>query len=242
MPLLLGLMITAGLAFLIIPNLSSPPPTPKRAQEKPAKEMLVTLNQTAIQQAQDKTSPKPKETTADSAQTAVVTAEDSGALTSSSTSQAQTKPEPATRAEPSTFPSPTAPPSLSVKAGDTKPKQSSRPAKRATKAPAKRVRYTASKRPGLPQSSIRQIVQQNTGSLSYCYQKVQKKSSIGPVKTRLSFTVLPNGRTKPGARLSGKHKNSKLERCISLAVQRWRFPSAEGESVVRYPLNFSPSF
>jgi len=129
-----------------------------------------------------------------------------------------------------------------VKANDAKPKRSSSQVKRAKRSSVKRARRSKSQRAGLPQSSIRQIVQQNTGSLSYCYQKVQKKSSIGPVKTRLSFTVLPNGRTKPGARLSGKHKNSKLERCISLAVQRWRFPSAEGESVVRYPLNFSPSF
>jgi len=98
--------------------------------------------------------------------------------------------------------------------------------------------------PGLPQSSIQQIVQQNAGSLTYCYQKAQKREAdASAIQTTLTFKVLPNGSTDAAStRLSGQHKGGKLEACVRMAVQRWRFPSAEGPSEVRYPLNFTPGF
>ena len=125
----------------------------------------------------------------------------------------------------------------------TKQTKSERSKSRATAKRAPRKRRT-SKGKGLPQSSVRQIVQQNSGSLSYCYQKIQKRDpNLGSVKTRLTFEVLPEGNTNASkVALSGKHKGSNLEKCIRMAVQRWRFPTAEGPTKVRYPLNFTMGF
>lgn len=223
MPHFLILALLVGLGMLVAPYAFKEQAPKKKATPTPVKEMTVTLNETALKnRIQSNSQPIQTEHNLP-AQNPVVLAQSKDE--SSKTKETNLVPIKKESIEASSKPNPIQP--------VTQKKSQS----------IKRKSKTTQQKPGLPQASIQQIVQQNTGSLTYCYQKVQKKASIGPVKTRLSFKVLPNGSTQATSiSLSGTYRNSKLEKCIALAVQRWRFPSAEGESQVRYPLNFTSGF
>ena len=123
----------------------------------------------------------------------------------------------------------------------TKTKTKTR-AKVAKKTPKKRAR--SSKGPGLPNSTVQQIVRQNSGGIQYCYNKARKKDpNMGDVRTNLSFRILPEGMVNTSRiSLSGVYRKSRLEGCIRMSVSRWRFPTAKGETKVRYPLNFKAGF
>jgi len=231
MPHLLGAALLLGLGALFAPHLTeqgAPPAPPPPA----VRELSVTLTDEARAQ-----SAKPKEGVSEGTSQA-----DASLLELKGDPKAEPKAElsQAAEAKPKGAPAPSA--QAQLKRAQVEAEKGSRATPK-KKRSIKAKRRHAKRAKGLPQATIRQIVQQNAGGLSYCYQKVQKKSSIGSVKTRLYFTIQPTGRTDARSiRLSGQHKGGKLERCISMAVQRWRFPSAEGSSEVRYPLNFTAGF
>jgi predicted Zn finger-like uncharacterized protein len=98
--------------------------------------------------------------------------------------------------------------------------------------------HKVNKGQGLEPSTIQMIVQQNVGSLTFCYNRLKKKDpDLAGIKTRLSFTVETDGKIKR-SRLSGVYKKTKLEKCIQRAVQRWYFPKAEASTRATYPLSF----
>jgi cytoskeletal protein RodZ len=261
---LLALAALAGGGALIAPQLMSDPeprqgPRLKEIPTTASSSALIKLNvdEEAPQplQAQEPKDPTPQAEVTDTTeapqeQTSEVNAEKAAAEKAAAEKAAAEK----AAAEKAAAEKAAAEKAAAEKAAAEKAAAKKTAAKRTAKKRAKRSKARSTKRTsrkrrapkgkGLPQSSVRQIVQQNSGSLSYCYQKIQKRDpNLGSVKTRLTFEVLPEGRTNASkVALSGKHKGSKLEKCIRMAVQRWRFPSAEGPTKVRYPLNFTMGF
>lgn len=115
-----------------------------------------------------------------------------------------------------------------------------------TKKRSNTTKRTSSKKngKGLDRRTISTVMNQNASGLENCYRKTLKKDpSFGEVRTRLKFKVTPQGRVnRSSISLSGVYRKTRLESCIQNTVVRWYFPKAEGETPVRYPLNFKPGF
>ena len=139
--------------------------------------------------------------------------------------------------------SPSSPKSVSKKIENKKSVKKTKTLSKTTKKSAKRRRRYRGQ-PGLDAATIGQVVQNNSGSLTRCYQNLAKKDpTLDSIRTTLRFTVAPNGRSDGSdLTLSGKYRKTKLESCVRMAVKRWYFPKAERPSNVTYPLNFKSSF
>lgn len=134
--------------------------------------------------------------------------------------------------------------SAKAKAKAKAPSKKRKKASAQSKAKSKRSVRRKSKGKGLDRSTIARIMQENASGLQYCYQKILKRDpQFGEVNTSLRFRVGTNGRvSRSTISLSGVFKRTRLESCIQNTVQRWYFPSASGDTPVRYPLRFSPGY
>jgi hypothetical protein len=96
-------------------------------------------------------------------------------------------------------------------------------------------------RPGLSEAAISSTVDANWRSIGHDCRSVAPRSPLlaTPVSTQVTVTVTvaASGEVRDvSARAGGRHE---LERCIELSVRGWRFPAAEGSTVVGFPLVFA---
>ncbi len=79
-----------------------------------------------------------------------------------------------------------------------------------------------------------EVVTGNMADIEYCWSRVPA-AKRDALETSLRFTVDPRGTVLAFA-LDGEVP-SKFASCMKAATKRWRFPIADGESIVEYPLS-----
>ncbi len=90
----------------------------------------------------------------------------------------------------------------------------------------------------LTSNDVQKVVRDHLAEIQYCYDRVASRAKAPTGEVNLAMSIEPSGRvtsvsaTAPG--VSGKN----LEKCIRSAAKRWRFPSANTETQVDYPLVF----
>lgn len=213
--------------------------------------------------ARKTTEPSPESTSSQGAQTVISALKDAQSLTGgaesvsldgSDSSKRQPAPSPSadgkTKSRASSITSSSRSTTTKAPMSSSKSKRpdvtspSTRPVEKKSKRGTQTRAPKKSRGAGLPKSTVSQYMQQNAGGLTNCYQKVLKRDpSFGAVSTNLRFKISPEGRvSRSTISLGGVYKRTRLESCIQNTVTRWFFPKADGETDVRYPLKFSPSY
>ncbi len=89
------------------------------------------------------------------------------------------------------------------------------------------------------EGSLRDVLQQNMGRLTYIYNRYLKQNPNFRGLMRVKVTIAPNGRVSNVELLSSNMGNSRFEQEILNAIKRFRYdPIASGSVEVIYPLSF----
>jgi hypothetical protein len=98
-------------------------------------------------------------------------------------------------------------------------------------------------RGGLDRQVIARVIRRHLNEVKYCYQRELQSRPALTGRVIVQFTITSRG-TVGAARTSvSTLGNKRVERCISLAVGRWRFPRPRGPSlvVVNHPFVLRPA-
>jgi uncharacterized phage protein gp47/JayE len=90
----------------------------------------------------------------------------------------------------------------------------------------------------LSSNDVQKVVREHLAEIQYCYDRVASRGKAPTGEVNLAMSIEPSGRvTSVTARAIGISGRN-LEKCIRSAAKRWRFPSANTETLVDYPLVF----
>jgi hypothetical protein len=86
---------------------------------------------------------------------------------------------------------------------------------------------------------IDRVVKARAGVFRACYQKELNRTPGLSGKVIVRFTINADGSVAKASTANTTLKNAGVERCLESNVLRLKFPPADGESIVSYPLIFS---
>jgi len=93
----------------------------------------------------------------------------------------------------------------------------------------------------LNQSKLRKLISRKRRTVQYCYERELKRTPSLSGKITVRITIALTGRVS-NVEIDDNSLNSRVARCITRKVKRWRFPKPEGEAAtVAIPFVFSSS-
>lgn len=87
-------------------------------------------------------------------------------------------------------------------------------------------------------SQVTRVVRKNIRRLQYCYADAAARSAAPTGVATMHFVVEPKGHVSKVSVVAEGVAGRRLERCMTRAIRRWRFPRADAETTVDYPLLF----
>jgi TonB family protein len=89
----------------------------------------------------------------------------------------------------------------------------------------------------LDKEIIRRIIRRHINEVKFCYQKELMANESLAGRVIVQFTIAATGRVIVSKVQSSTLGNSKVEKCIAMAVRRWLFPKPKGGGIVHvsYP-------
>jgi len=87
-------------------------------------------------------------------------------------------------------------------------------------------------------AQVAKVVRKHTARLQYCYARATAATKAPTGVATVHFVVEPKGSVSSVSVVAAGVSGKRLERCMTRAISRWRFPRADAETVVDYPLVF----
>jgi hypothetical protein len=90
----------------------------------------------------------------------------------------------------------------------------------------------------LTANDVQKVVREHLAEIQFCYDRVASRSKAPTGEVNLALSIDQAGRVTTASASAPGVSGRTLEKCIKGAVKRWRFPSANTETQVDYPLVF----
>lgn len=88
---------------------------------------------------------------------------------------------------------------------------------------------------GLSQTDIARVLAARHDEVRHCVDHAALRLSASPSEISISFVIEPNGRVSKITVIAFESDGRTMERCVTKAIRRWRFPMADAETHVDYP-------
>ena len=96
----------------------------------------------------------------------------------------------------------------------------------------------AEARGGLSRESVRRVIRQHLNEVRFCYEQGLAERPDLAGRVTVTFLVAPTGTVSTSSVTSSTIEDRRVDQCVATAVRRWTFPSADGATLVTYPLVF----
>lgn len=90
----------------------------------------------------------------------------------------------------------------------------------------------------LTAAEVQKVVREHMPEIQYCYDKIASRAKAPTGEVNLAMSIDPTGRVTQVIASAPGVSGRSLDKCLRSAAKRWRFPSANTETQVDYPLVF----
>ncbi len=96
----------------------------------------------------------------------------------------------------------------------------------------------ATTRGGLSREQVRRVVHRNLSQVRFCYEQALRQRPDLEGRVAVRFIISGDGAVQTSMVQSTTLRSSRVEQCVSGAVQRWSFPQTDTLTIVTYPFRF----
>ncbi|NOY92332.1 MAG: AgmX/PglI C-terminal domain-containing protein [Deltaproteobacteria bacterium] len=96
----------------------------------------------------------------------------------------------------------------------------------------------ATTRGGLSREQVRRVVHRNLSQVRFCYEQALQQRPDLEGRVAVRFIIRGDGAVQTSMVQNTTLRSSRVEQCVSGAVQRWSFPQTGELTIVTYPFRF----